>query len=99
MYIVFNKDVFGFQRGHVWEEVLILLPDHVSIVMLSATVPNTMQFANWVGHTKQKKVYVISTLKRPVPLRHYLYTGSGGKSKDERFLIVGEDGKKFIMQG
>ncbi len=36
------------ERGVVWEEVLILLPDHVSIIMLSATVPNTLVFADWV---------------------------------------------------
>lgn len=87
-----------FQRGHVWEEVLILLPDHVSVVMLSATVPNTLEFADWVGRTKQKKMYVISTLKRPVPLQHYLYTGSGGKSKHERFLVVNEKGV-FVKKG
>lgn len=77
---------------------MILLPDHVSIVMLSATIPNTLEFANWVGATKKKKVYVVSTLKRPVPLQHYLYTGSGGKSKPELFLIVEEAGK-FIKNG
>lgn len=82
----------------MWEEVLILLPDHVSIVMLSATIPNTLEFANWVGATKKKKVYVVSTLKRPVPLQHYLYTGSGGKSKQGLFLIVEEAGK-FIRNG
>lgn len=82
----------------MWEEVLILLPDHVSIVMLSATVPNTLEFADWVGQTKQKKMYVISTLKRPVPLQHFLYTGSGGKSKNERFLVVDEEGV-FIKKG
>lgn len=31
------------ERGVVWEEVLILLPSHVNIVMLSATVPNTSE--------------------------------------------------------
>lgn len=31
------------ERGVVWEEVLILLPSHVNIVMLSATVPNTTE--------------------------------------------------------
>ncbi|GBP54350.1 Helicase SKI2W [Eumeta japonica] len=62
------------ERGHVWEEVLILLPAHVTIVMLSATAPNTLEFADWVGRTKKKKVYVVSTQKRPVPLCHYLYT-------------------------
>ena len=37
------------QRGVVWEEVLIMLPEHISIIMLSATVPNAMKFADWVG--------------------------------------------------
>ena len=46
------------QRGTVWEEVIIKLPDTVSIVMLSATVPNYMEFATWVGRVKQKKIYV-----------------------------------------
>ncbi len=107
-----------------------MLPAHVSIVFLSATVPNTEEFAgiakkkkfyrferdtesgrvwerdrksvcdnaydrvdillstcpsyhisltffstDWVGRTKRKKVYVISTYKRPTPLEHYLYAG------------------------
>jgi len=86
------------ERGVVWEEVLILLPQHVNIVMLSATVPNTSEFATWVGRTKGRKMYVISTLKRPVPLEHFLYTGLTGKSKDERFLIVNADGA-FIPKG
>jgi antiviral helicase SKI2 len=37
------------ERGVVWEEVLIMLPDHVGLILLSATVPNSMQFADWVG--------------------------------------------------
>ncbi|KAF9405403.1 hypothetical protein HW555_013843 [Spodoptera exigua] len=86
------------ERGYVWEEVLILLPAHVSIVMLSATVPNTLQFADWVGRTKKRKVFVVSTPKRPVPLCHYLYTGTGGKSKNERFLVVDQEGN-FQLRG
>jgi hypothetical protein len=44
------------ERGVVWEEVIIMLPAHVNIILLSATVPNTMEFADWVGRTKRKKV-------------------------------------------
>ena len=86
------------ERGVVWEEVLILLPDHVNMIMLSATVPNTLEFADWVGRTKKKKIWVISTPKRPVPLEHYLYTGSSGKTKDEMFLLQ-DSGGAFLQTG
>ncbi|XP_058468018.1 superkiller complex protein 2 [Malaya genurostris] len=99
-YVIFDEVhyITDADRGHVWEEVLILLPDHVCIVMLSATVPNTLEFANWVGKTKKKRVFVVSTPKRPVPLKHYLYTGCGGKSKDDIFLIVNEQ-NTLLMDG
>ena len=45
---------------------------------------------------KQKKIYVISTLKRPVPLEHYLYTGNSNKTSNELFMIV--DAKKQFLQ-
>jgi antiviral helicase SKI2 len=80
------------ERGVVWEEVIIMLPDHVNLILLSATVPNTYEFASWVGRTKKKDIYVISTLKRPVPLEHYLWAGKG------LHKIVDAD-KKFIDSG
>jgi len=86
------------ERGVVWEEVLILLPEHVNVIMLSATVPNTLEFADWVGRTKKKKIWVISTTKRPVPLEHFLYTGSNGKTRDERFLLQDATGN-FLERG
>ena len=50
-----------------------MLPAHVNLVLLSATVPNVMEFADWVGRTKRKLMYVMGTTKRPVPLEHNLY--------------------------
>ncbi|CAG2115522.1 unnamed protein product, partial [Medioppia subpectinata] len=76
-YVVFDEChyVNDPERGHVWEEVFILLPQECSLVLLSATVPNVVQFADWLGRTRRKKTYVVSTSKRPVPLQHYLYMG------------------------
>ena len=34
-------------RGVVWEEAMILLPDSVRLVFLSATIPNAREFAEW----------------------------------------------------
>lgn len=84
--------LFFFQRGRVWEEVLILLPSSVQIIMLSATISNTFDIANWVGRTKQKKVFVISTPKRPVPLCHFVYLGVNEQTENEIYLIREGDG-------
>ncbi|CAD6198058.1 unnamed protein product [Caenorhabditis auriculariae] len=80
------------ERGHVWEEVLIMLPSHVKIVMLSATVPNCVEFADWVGRIKNRRINVISTYRRPVPLEHFLYTGQDGKTKKDLFRIIDSTG-------
>jgi antiviral helicase SKI2 len=61
------------ERGVVWEEVIIMLPDKINLIFLSATTPNTLEFSDWIGRTKQRKVYVVSTSKRPVPLQHFLF--------------------------
>ena len=61
------------ERGVVWEEVLIMLPPHVKLVMLSATVPNYLEFSDWVGRARNQQVYVQMTLHRPVPLLHQVY--------------------------
>uniref|UniRef100_A0A915BRU3 Helicase SKI2W n=1 Tax=Parascaris univalens TaxID=6257 RepID=A0A915BRU3_PARUN len=86
------------ERGHVWEEVLIMLPGHVKIVMLSATVPNCIEFADWVGRIKNRKINVVMTSRRPVPLEHYLYTGQDGKTRKDLFKIVDSNGE-FIQRG
>jgi len=69
-----------------------MLPDHVNLILLSATVPNTKEFASWVGRTKKKDIYVISTPKRPVPLEFYIWANK------KTFKIVNENGK-FLNQG
>ncbi|XP_044716454.1 rRNA-processing arch domain-containing protein [Hirsutella rhossiliensis] len=93
-FVIFDEVhyVNDFERGVVWEEVIIMLPEHVSLILLSATVPNTHEFASWVGRTKQKDIYVISTSKRPVPLEHYLWAGK------DIHMIVDAD-KKFVEKG
>ena len=93
-FVIFDEVhyVSDAERGVVWEEVIIMLPDHVNVVLLSATVPNTFEFASWVGRTKKKNIYVISTAKRPVPLEHYLWSGK------EMHKIV-DSNKKFLEKG
>jgi len=64
------------ERGHVWEEILILLPPQIGIVMLSATVPNYLDFAKWVGRIKNTTIYIQNTTHRVVPLEHKIFISS-----------------------
>jgi antiviral helicase SKI2 len=93
-FVIFDEVhyVNDLERGVVWEEVIIMLPEHVTLILLSATVPNTYEFASWVGRTKKKDIYVISTPKRPVPLEHYLWANKA------LYKIV-DSNKKFVEQG
>lgn len=61
-------------RGKVWEECIILLPNHIQLMMLSATIDNPQEFCEWIRTIKQKNIVLSSTYKRIVPLRHSIYT-------------------------
>ncbi len=56
------------ERGVVWEEVLIYLPQRVKILMLSATISNPEEIASWLQEIRGKNVEIVSSFKRPVPL-------------------------------
>src|SRR3954465_11632697 len=64
-------------RGAVWEEVIIHLPQSVTLVSLSATVSNAEEFADWLvtvrGHTR-----VVVSEVRPVPLWQHMLVGGRG---------------------
>lgn len=58
-------------RGPVWEEVIIHLPEHVSLVALSATVSNAEEFGAWMGQVRGDCRVVVSEA-RPVPLYQHM---------------------------
>ena len=76
-------------RGVVWEETIILLPDKVRYVFLSATIPNAMQFAEWIVKTHHQPCHVVYTDFRPTPLQHYLFPAGA----DGIHLVVDEQGQ------
>ena len=63
-------------RGQTWEQTILMLPHHIQMVMLSATIDNPIGFAEWIenrGQSVTKNVYLASTEHRVVPLTHYGY--------------------------
>jgi superfamily II RNA helicase len=57
-------------RGHVWEEAIILTPPRIRLLLLSATIGNAHEFAVWLEEVRGVRCGVITgPPKRPVPLR------------------------------
>ncbi len=71
-------------RGTVWENTLMMLPAHVQIVGLSATLANPERFAAWIenlhlnkdSNEPNKQVYLAKKTVRAVPLTHYAFITS-----------------------
>ncbi|GAA3378053.1 DEAD/DEAH box helicase [Streptomyces sannanensis] len=61
-------------RGAVWEEVIIHLPESVTLVSLSATVSNAEEFGDWLD-TVRGDTEVIVSEERPVPLWQHVLAG------------------------
>src|SRR5262249_36294533 len=58
------------QRGIVWELTLSMLPAHVRLLLLSATVGNAAEFVNWLDHCHGRKVELVEGKDRKVPLTY-----------------------------
>ena len=76
-------------RGHVWEEAIILTPPRIRLLLLSATIGNAHEFALWLEEIRGVRCGVITGPgKRPVPLR------SAVLLPDRRLLpLLRDDGK------
>lgn len=64
-------------RGSAWEESLILTPKGSQLILLSASVPNCHEFAEWITDLTKIDTEVVRVKKRPVPLEHAIYTKFG----------------------
>lgn len=62
------------QRGIVWELALSLLPKHVRVMLLSATVGTASEFVNWMARALDRRVTLVEGNERKVPL-HFQWIG------------------------
>jgi antiviral helicase SKI2 len=100
-------------RGHVWENSIIMLPRHIQMIGLSATLDNPENFANWFENRNdetdsleenKKMVYLTSKKVRAVPLTHYSFiTVNQGifkaiKDKSVHEEIKQATNKPFVIQ-
>ena len=89
-------------RGHIWEETIIMLPNKVQLIMLSATIENPRKLTDWIAF-KERDIDLVGTLYRPVPLSHNIYfkggiiniMGNDKNFKSELYTSYEQDFNKF----
>ena len=59
------------ERGIVWELSLSLLPKHVRLMLLSATVGNSADFMIWLNRSHGRRLDLVRSEDRKVPLRYH----------------------------
>jgi len=77
------------ERGHVWEEAIILTPARIRMLLLSATIGNAKDFAKWIEEVRGVRCGVVTRPgARPVPLR------AAFLMPDKRLIpLLGQNGK------
>ena len=58
------------ERGIVWELSLAMLPKHIRLLLLSATVGNSLEFLQWLDRCHQRKLELVEGKERKVPLTY-----------------------------
>ena len=76
------------ERGTTWEESIILCPDHIQLICLSATVTNSLEIAGWIGRT-HRPIRLIEHFSRPVPLALYYY------HENELAMVIDHHGQQI----
>lgn len=92
-------------RGQTWEQTILMLPKHIQMVMLSATIDNPEGFAKWTERgDSTKEVYLASTNHRVVPLTHYCFLTNGEsifkheKNKEVQAFIRNSTNRLLTLQ-
>ena len=61
------------ERGKVWEETIMMLPENIPLLLLSATLSKPEKLAELIENRGGPEVFICPTLKREVPLTHCAY--------------------------
>ncbi|VEN73136.1 ATP-dependent DNA helicase [Candidatus Desulfarcum epimagneticum] len=65
------------ERGVVWEEIMIYLPERIPLLLLSATIGNADEIAQWLFSIRRRECFVVRETRRPTPL-YPLFMHPGG---------------------
>ncbi|MCS7171922.1 MAG: DEAD/DEAH box helicase [Armatimonadetes bacterium] len=56
------------ERGTAWEEIILYAPPTSTLLLLSATLPNLQELADWMQEVRGRRPTIVEEQHRPVPL-------------------------------
>lgn len=83
------------ERGIVWEFSLGLLPPHVRLLLLSATVGNAYEFVSWLRRAHDRSIELVQSDTRRVPLT-YQWVGDSLLNEHVEVMARGEEDARLI---
>jgi len=83
------------ERGIVWELSLGLLPDHVRLLLLSATVGNAYPFTNWLRMAHNRNIELVESHDRKVPLS-FRWIGDQMLNEHVQWMVSGDEENRRV---
>ncbi|HZZ80215.1 MAG TPA: DEAD/DEAH box helicase, partial [Gemmataceae bacterium] len=83
------------ERGIVWELSLAMLPKHVRLLLLSATVGNSLEFLAWLERCHQRKLELVEGKERKVPLT-YIWVPDQFLTEQVVLMAKGSGGERAV---
>ncbi|MBL8694752.1 MAG: DEAD/DEAH box helicase [Planctomycetes bacterium] len=82
-------------RGAVWELALVLMPEHVRVLLLSATVGNPVEFTLWLGERNKRPLRLVRTEQRRVPL-HFTWVSDEFLTDHLESMVSDDDARNRV---
>ena len=82
------------ERGIVWEFSLGLLPKHVRLLLLSATVGNSREFVHWITRAHDRRLEIVESDDRKVPLT-FQWVGDLLLTEQIEQMAEGDESSRF----
>ena len=82
------------ERGIVWEFTLGLLPPHIRLMLLSATIGNAYEFVSWLRHAHQRNLELVQSDERRVPLT-FQWIGDELLNEHVEYMAAGSDAERM----
>ena len=83
------------ERGAVWELTLGLLPKHIRLMLLSATVGNAIEFLGWLRVQHKRNLRLVQSADRRIPL-NFRWVPDQLLDEQLEIMAAGDDESNYV---